>query len=148
MNAYKEIGKRIGQVLEDMGVSEITVTKISVLKQALQGRLDLEIMLHGKILFHFKNITEEQRESMFTGLLLIYTGEMTLRHNLPILTATNEGNVRFQDTSIHSAQQFKTRVEKEDYAKIIKHENVFQITPTVVPILMKHVQKQYEKTSH
>ena len=148
MNAYKEIGKRMGQVLEDMGVNEITVTKISVLKQALQGRLDIEIMLNGKILFHFKNITEEQRESMFLGLLLIYIGEMTLRHNLPILTVMNEESVRFQDTSVHSSQQFKTVVETKDYEKVIKHENLFIMSPNVVPILMQHVQKQYKKTSN
>lgn len=137
MNEYQEIGKRIGHVLEEVGVEEITVTTISTFKQALQGRLDFEMMVNGKLLFHFKNITDEQRESMFAGLLLIYTGDMTIRHNLPILAVTNEGNIRYQDTSVHSSQQFKLEVEEKEYEKVINYENLFQISPHVKERLRK-----------
>lgn len=139
MNEYKEIGKRIGHVLRDLEAKEITVTKISVFQQALQGRMDCEMMLNGTLLFHFKEITDEEMQSIFAGITLIYMGNMTIRHNLPILNVTKEGSVQYKETSVHTSQQFKSDVEVKDYYKVIKHENVFQTSPDVRQTLEKQM---------
>lgn len=137
MHAFQREGRRIGTLLHTLKVSEVTVTQIAIFEQAVKGTLDFEIVADGRVLFFFRDMTEQQVDKLFDGMLQVYKGDMNIRHNLPILTEANEGDIRYRNTSWHSSHQHKEQVKVTEYENIIKYENLFQISPTVKELIQK-----------